>query len=90
MKTTQMMAVMVAILGSGVALDVMPQTPPSPQESRAPMSCGTIWAFPDARSSRCASISPREWHSAGARIRVQRSPTSSKGRWSMKSRASRR
>jgi mannose-6-phosphate isomerase-like protein (cupin superfamily) len=35
------------------------------------MPCGTIWASPDARSSKCVSISTREWRSVSTRIRAE-------------------
>src|SRR5262245_50264733 len=62
----------------------------SSREADAPSSSGTISAPPDARSSRCASTSIREWRFPSTGIRAKRSSMSSKARSSMRSRASRR
>ena len=59
-------------------------------DQRAPISCSTISASPDARSFKRSCGSPRERRPPGTRIRAKNSSTSSKVCWSISSTAGRR
>jgi hypothetical protein len=58
------------------------------RESGAPISSSTITAFPDAKSSRTAWTLARKRQPSSTSIRAKRSSMFSKGRWSIRSRAS--
>ena len=82
MKTTRILAI-AALIVERPGADTWRSR--SSRASRAPISCGTIWASRDARSSRCASISPPGWRSpaqpSGRRDRLRhRRPAGVPGR----------
>ena len=68
MNTTRMIVVAMLIAGSGLALHVTHAQQPGIKRTDAPTTRSERRR--DARSSKCASISNREWRSVNTRIRA--------------------